>query len=337
MSTLDADSSESDVSEVNDGSNEYSNASNATLASGSNINSSAAANGAENLRNPSGTVVPVVLVLLCMAGFCVAVLHHRRKHHSAAAAAAARELGGAQIVEMMHNPLRNNANQHPEATPGTGDRDDSLNGDGSGGNADVGGYLHVMGAIDRDAAGTLASSGGGRGDGGGGGSDRSSRQGCSGTRCVVSTSISNPHMVFSIPMEEDGGPAVPLVEQAWVSGGGAAYAEIENYAAPPQNAAGAVAGAEAEYEEIENYDAPPHNPSNSPAPATYSVPTDNTELYHSGNRGKGSAVKGSSRAAEYAAADGSEQMYVSGPVEYAAADGSEMMYEVAGAAPQSEA
>ena len=66
--------------------------------------------GDEVPSNSAATVVPVVLVLLCIVVAGVAVLHYRKNCVSRAhAAAAARELEGAQTVEMINNPLHSSA------------------------------------------------------------------------------------------------------------------------------------------------------------------------------------------------------------------------------------
>ena len=285
-------------------------------------NSSATSNGGGKARKPAGTAVPIVLVLMCLAGTCAIVLHHRKKRQSAAAAAAARELGGAQIVEMMRNPLRYNANRNAVAAPTDNGNNIGADGNGDGGsNDDGGGYLHVAGAFDGDT--TSGGAGGSRGSGGGRSSDP--RHGSSPPTRVVRTSISNPHLMFSIPMEIGGSGAGGETRMDVVE---AAYAEIENYAAPPSNAT--ATGAGEDYEEINHNDA---------AECQYSAITGNAELYR-GSDGSSGRGDGAGRSwcppADYAAADGSGQMYEPGPAQYSAADGSEIMYEIA-TTPQSEA
>ena len=76
--------------------------------------SSNASSGAvdDQSSNAAGTVVPVLLVLLCLIAAGAAVLHYRKSRLSTARAEAARELDGAQAVEMINNPMHNDANSN---------------------------------------------------------------------------------------------------------------------------------------------------------------------------------------------------------------------------------
>jgi hypothetical protein len=242
----------------------------------------------EKFKSSAGTVVPVVLIMLCLAFACAAVLHYRGKHQSAAATAAAQELDGGQVVEMIHNPLCNNANRNAEFL--------HVDGHGDGG-CDGGGYLHVVGAVDHAASSRTQ---------GGRYNERDEgrpRYGISGTLRVVSTSINNPQIMFSIPMEE---------EDAGVGTSAGAGVGGE----PLTAAVAGRGGVEMpEYEEIADYNGPPRNALTRPA-ARRSM---NLLL----------------APADYAATDGSEQTYATGAVQYSSADGSEEMYTSAAAAPYS--
>jgi hypothetical protein len=322
--------------------------------------SSAPSSNTEKSKSLAGTVVPVVLVVLCLAASAL-VLLYRRQTRSAATLAAAHELDRPQIIAMMHNPLCNNLNHNEESTFIHGADDGDGNGGGGGDNDGIdgggeAGYLHVVGSID-------AGAGGGARRGQNGSSDAARLRCGSSTYRVISTSISNPHIVFSIPMEDDHAGtgtgtgssagvagASRVGGNAWETAGWGAYAEIENCDAPLQN--GLVEGAE--YAEIDNYAA--LHLASPAAEVCCSETTTHAGVVVGGSRVVGatrspvdySAADGSeqtyaaSSTAQYSAANGGEEVYASGTdansdaAQYSTADGSEMMYEAA-AAPQSVA
>jgi hypothetical protein len=131
MSTLyPLDAEEGDPSEVDAGSDDGTTTASSTIIVPTNTSFNANSDtvtdtvGDEKASNSAGTVVPVVIVLLCLVAAGAAVLHYRKNGMSTAHAQAARELDGAQTVEMINNPMHNNANSNDrDVVPSNGDGD----------------------------------------------------------------------------------------------------------------------------------------------------------------------------------------------------------------------